>query len=60
MADMPAGSLTDRWFNWTPKAALGAHPNVRSWYDRLAARPAYQEHVVKVNAKRLQEIVSRG
>lgn len=40
MADIPAGSLTVRWFSWTPKAALPAHSNVRSWYERLAARPA--------------------
>jgi glutathione S-transferase len=46
--------LTPRWFNWTPREALPAHPNVRSWYERLAARPAYQEHVIKVNAKRTQ------
>ena len=60
MADIPAGSLTHRWFNWTPKAALPAHPNVRLWYERLAARPAFLEHVIKVNAKRTQEIAARG
>ena len=60
MADIPAGSLTHRWFNWTPRAALPAHPNVRLWYQRLAERPAYQEHVIKANAKRMQEIASRG
>jgi glutathione S-transferase len=60
MADIPAGSLTHRWFHWTPKAALREHPNVRSWYERLAARPAYKEHVIKANAKRTQEIVARG
>jgi glutathione S-transferase len=58
--DDPAGSLTPRWFNWTPREALPAHPNVRSWYERLAARPAYQEHVIKVNAKRTQGIAERG
>jgi hypothetical protein len=33
---------------------------VRAWYERLAARPAYQEHVIKVNAKRTREIAARG
>ena len=59
MADIPSGSLTHRWFNWTPKEALPAHPNVRAWYERLVARPAYQEHVIKVNAKRTREIAAR-
>jgi glutathione S-transferase len=60
MADIPSGSLTHRWFHWTPKEALPSHPNVRAWYERLAARPAYQEHVIKVNAKRTQEIAAQG
>ena len=60
MADIPAGSLTHRWFHWTPKAALREHSNVRAWYERLAARPAYKEHVIKANAKRTQEIAARG
>ena len=60
MADIPAGSLTHRWFNWTPKSAIPAHPNVRAWYERLAARPAYKEHVIKVNEKRTQEIAAQG
>ena len=41
------------------KAALPTHPNVRAWYGRLAARPAYQEHVIKVNAKRTAEIAGQ-
>jgi glutathione S-transferase len=60
MADIPSGSLTHRWFNWTPKAALPAHPNVRAWYERLAARPAYQAHVIKPNAKKTMELAVRG
>jgi hypothetical protein len=36
------------------------HANVRAWYERLAARPAYQEHVIKVNSKRTREIAARG
>ena len=60
MADIPVGSLTHRWLHWTPKEALPLHPNVSAWYERLAARPAYQEHVIKVNAKRTREIAARG
>ena len=52
--------LYPRWFNWTPTTALPPHANVRLWYERLAARPAYQEHVIKVNAKRTREIAERG
>ena len=36
------------------------HPNVRSWYERLAARPAYKEHVIKAKEKRTQGIAARG
>lgn len=44
---------------WPSKEALPAHPNVRAWYERLVSRPAYQEHVIKVNAKRTREIAAR-
>ena len=54
MADFPAGSLTDRWINWTPNRP--AHPNVEAYYERLAARPAYQEHVIEANAPRLKQL----
>lgn len=60
MANILSGFLTHRWFNWTPKEALPEHPNVHAWYERLAARPAYQEHVIKVNAKRTSEIAAGG
>jgi len=46
MADIPAGVLVHRWINWTP-APRPSHPNVEAWYERLAARPAYQEHVIR-------------
>jgi glutathione S-transferase len=45
MADIPSGVLTHRWMTWTPSRP--SHPNVEAWYERLAARPAYQEHVIK-------------
>jgi len=54
MADFPAGSLTDRWINWTPNRP--SHPNVEAYYERLAARPAYQEHVIEANAPRLKQL----
>lgn len=50
MADIPAGSLTYRWINWGPKSRP-SHPNVEAWYERMAARPAYQEHVIAKNRK---------
>jgi glutathione S-transferase len=60
MGDIPAGSLTHRWFHWTPKSALPTHANVRAWYERLASRPAFKKHVIEVNAKRTQEIAVQG
>ncbi|MBT6272533.1 MAG: glutathione S-transferase family protein [Chromatiales bacterium] len=54
MADIPAGSLVHRWFHWlqTPPT----HPNVRAWYERLAARPEYQTHVVEANRSRTETV----
>lgn len=54
MADFPAGSLLHRWMHWTPNRPR--HANVEAYYERLAARPAYQEHVVAANAPRTQQI----
>jgi glutathione S-transferase len=54
MAEIPAGSLTHRWLNWLPNPP--SHPNVKAWYDRLAARPAYRTHVIDANAARTQEL----
>ena len=50
MADIPAGSLTHRWMAWS--TSRPSHPNVEAWYDRLAARPAYQEHVIAVTRQK--------
>lgn len=52
MAEFPVGSLMYRWYNWTPKEAIPDHPNVRAWFERLAARPAYKTHVIDANAAR--------
>lgn len=49
MADIPAGSLTYRWMHWAPDRP--SHPNVEAWYERMAARPAYREHVTEKNRK---------
>ncbi|MBT5456241.1 MAG: glutathione S-transferase family protein, partial [Rhodospirillaceae bacterium] len=54
MADFPAGSLLHRWMHWTPNRP--SHPHVEAYYERLAARPAYQGHVVAANAQRTQQI----
>ncbi|MBT4045055.1 MAG: glutathione S-transferase family protein [Rhodospirillaceae bacterium] len=58
MADFPAGSLLHRWMHWTPN--LPSHPNVAAYYNRIATRPAYQEHVVAPNAPRTQQIKEAG
>ncbi len=50
MADIPSGSLMHRWLHWIPNPP--SHPNVKAWYDRMAARPAYQTHVIDANAAR--------
>jgi len=54
MADFPAGSITDRWMQWTPNRP--SHPNVEAYYERLLARPAYQEHVINANAPRTRQV----
>jgi glutathione S-transferase len=54
MADIPAGSLAHRWFHWFPSPP--AHPHVRAWYERMAARPAYQEHVIEANRPRTEAL----
>ena len=54
IADFPAGSLLHRWMQWTPNRP--AHPNVEAYYERLIARPAYQEHVIEANAPRTGQI----
>jgi len=54
MAEFPAGSLIHRWLTWLPDPP--SHPNVKAWYDRLAARPAYQTHVIDANAARTRAL----
>ena len=44
MGDIPAGCFVHRWY------ALDVErpelKNVRAWYERLKARPAYAKHVM--------------
>ncbi|BBK43199.1 glutathione S-transferase [Allostella vacuolata] len=45
LADIPAGASLFRWFAMElPRPAL---PHLEAWYARLAARPAYREHVMR-------------
>jgi glutathione S-transferase len=44
VADIPAGTTLFRYL--TMGMEVPAVPNLRAWYERLAARPAYQEHVM--------------
>lgn len=44
VADIPAGGLMYRYL--TLPIARPSLPNVEAWYVRLAARPAYRDHVM--------------
>lgn len=44
VADIPLGCVVYRWF--ALPVEHGDIGNVRAWYERLAERPAYQEHVM--------------
>ncbi|MBI3708845.1 MAG: glutathione S-transferase [Proteobacteria bacterium] len=44
MADLPAGTTLYRYFEL--EIDHPSVPNVDAWYRRLAARPAYREHVM--------------
>ena len=54
MSDFAAGSLTHRWIHWTPERPR--HPNVEAYYERLASRPAYKQHVIIANETRTNQI----
>jgi glutathione S-transferase len=45
MADIPLGWVAYRYFN--VEGARPPLPNVEAWYQRLAERPAYQDHVMR-------------
>ncbi|HUZ63194.1 MAG TPA: glutathione S-transferase [Acetobacteraceae bacterium] len=44
MADLPAGTALYRYFNL--EIDRPAVPHVEAWYERLASRAAYREHVM--------------
>lgn len=44
IGDIPIGCTTYRWYQ-LPIERVDV-PNVRAWYEGLAARPAFQEHVM--------------
>ena len=44
LADIQLGHVLYRYFDMT--IARPEHPKLREYYDRLAARPAFQEHVM--------------
>ncbi|MBC7800568.1 MAG: glutathione S-transferase N-terminal domain-containing protein [Gemmatimonadaceae bacterium] len=43
LADIALGVHVHRWFSFD--ITRPAQPNLRAWYDRLLARPAYARHV---------------
>ena len=54
MGDIPVGSITHRWMQWTPNRP--PHANLEAYYEKLLTRPAYQKHVVEANAPRTQQV----
>ena len=46
LADVAFGSWAHRWF--ALGLDRGGFPNMRAWYDRLKARPAYQTSTVQI------------
>ena len=44
IADIPIGAMTYRWYGL--EVVHPDLPNLRTWYERLASRPAFQEHVM--------------
>ena len=47
MGDIPAGAMAYRWLTLPLRRDdLPATPHLRAWYDRLAQRPAYRQHVM--------------
>ncbi len=44
MGDVPVATSLFRYFEMG--IDVPALPNVRAWYERLAERPAYREHIM--------------
>jgi len=52
VADLALGVVVHRWFRIPEALERPALPALAAWYERLCARPAYQDHVVaKVSAR---------
>jgi len=45
MGDIPLGCFAYRWYAMPIERA--ALPHLRAWYERLAARPAFRQHVMQ-------------
>ena len=46
MGDMPPAVIAFRWFNLDFERE--DYPNAKRWYDSIAARPAFAEHVIDI------------
>ena len=46
IGDIPAGPFTFRWFNLDIERE--DYPNLKRWYDSLAARPAYKKNIIDI------------
>ena len=46
MGDMPPSILTFRWFNLDIERE--DYPNLKRWYDSIAARPSFKKHVIDI------------
>lgn len=52
VADLALGVIVHRWFRIPEALERPDLPAMEAWYERLRARPAYQDHVVaKVSAR---------
>ena len=48
MAEFPLGGFVHRWFGVAIENRPDDMPNLRAWYDRLCARPAYRKHIADI------------
>ena len=46
MGDMPPSILVFRWFNLDIERE--DYPNLKRWYDAIAARPSFKKHVIDI------------
>jgi glutathione S-transferase len=48
MAEFPLGGFVHRWFGCPIEDRPEDMPNLRAWYDRLCARPAFRKHIADI------------